>query len=353
MINGRLLDSLVDTGSKTVRLLHISDLHLGKYRSINQLDHERKLLCLHDDDALGALREVIEELQGYIDGILVTGDIAVTGTSADLGIAFELVTPPRGHRRVMPLLGGRERRRSIFGTLSKPIILLPGNHDRFCNISGWPGNRFYDVFSLFWREGAGGVQIDFIPHNSPVLAVICADFSLRSVFHCIFSIRGFWLSLVHILRNLPKPNRWLNMVFEVVGWHWGQGRVYNKVLRILRDKTSQVHSEHPDCGIIWAIHFSPRSGINPNLLLVNSQKLVREAEKLGVKYILCGHLHRSETYLSDYDVTVQCTGTATCLGGDAETVIHLREITVEDGDIKIRSRPFDYIKRLNSYHPRT
>jgi len=60
---------------RSVRILHLSDLHLGKHRWYDQLDPQHKILSLYDLDALQALVEVVNDLLNHVDAILISGDI--------------------------------------------------------------------------------------------------------------------------------------------------------------------------------------------------------------------------------------------------------------------------------------
>ncbi|MEW6378341.1 MAG: metallophosphoesterase [bacterium] len=291
----------------TLRVLHISDLHLaGTYRAWYEALHKNtKSLSVHNIDALNALTEIIYNWRDHLDAILITGDIAVTGLKSDLQCAQEFLESP-------PLKA-----------FDKPIILVPGNHDRYRNILGFPGNRFYSYLISYWNAGEGGVQCSLLPNeNTPMLAIICCDFSLNNT------------SDSNTLRGI-----------------WGQGRVYKERLQNLVQHTKNTLKLYPSCAVIWMVHFAPKLEdyfsslkFKKHLKLINSEKLIEQAEKAGVRYIFCGHTHLSKEYqIIESSVWVICAGTSTCTGQDEDTKIHLREIHIESGKvIKIRSRQLTY-----------
>lgn len=305
------------------RVLHLSDLHLsginsGRYRTFIR---PTKLLSIYNDRALEAIAEFVYMLRGELDAILISGDIAATGAESDLGRAIEFFNTPANSFSERPWLN--YKRKPTIQTYTKPIIILPGNHDRYRNISGWPGNLFYSYFSSYWTVGVGGIQRCLLPNNElPVLAIICSDFSLDKIKH--------------------SSMRWK-------GGHWGQGKVYRNRLNELIEQTKRVANSHPSCAIIWMLHFAPKFEDHHSLMeqmkLIDSDLLTEEAEKTGVRYIFCGHTHLNRKYrIRDSNgIWILCAGTSTCIGSNNETTIHLRDIEIEDGKVvQIRSRDFIY-----------
>jgi DNA repair exonuclease SbcCD nuclease subunit len=315
----------------SVKILHISDLHLGSNRPyFNLIDSEQQFLPIYNEDAFRALAETINELQEYIDGILLTGDISVTGSRTDLNIAISAILSQteKGASRPSAMLSRGGSAINLTGS-TKPIFILPGNHDRHCGIAGFPGALFYDFFSSHWHAGTGGVQSYLIPDDeSPILAIVCADFSLKKIGDC-----------------------------STLGGHWGQGKVYPEILQKLREETLQVRSDYTNCGVIWAIHFAPAyekyNVLNREMTLIEAQSLLQEADRLGIGYILCGHTHKAASYAdSPTNVHIQCAGTAACVGQKNETVIHLRDIIVENGIVtQMRSRAIPYDDQFKVFLP--
>jgi 3',5'-cyclic AMP phosphodiesterase CpdA len=263
---------------------------------------------VYDRDAFSALAEIVSEWRDNLDAILVSGDISATGCNKDLSHSRDSTTPYQfrinepwvSHKRI-PTLQPNE--------FNKPIILVPGNHDRYANVSGWPGKRFDAYFSSFWKAGVGGVQASFLPdEKAPVLAIICADFSLE------------------------KP--WHSSRFRA-GGHWGQGKVYSDRLDSLVRETRRVSESFSGCAIVWMIHFAPKfedhKDFDDTLLLLRSDSLIQEAERYRIRYIFCGHTHEHADYppSGSHTITVHCAGSSACLEPNRQTSMHLRFVEVE------------------------
>lgn len=293
-----------------IRLLHLSDLHLaGKYRAFyEKLEKLNIPLSVHHPDVLSAVSEIIYNWRDEFDGVLITGDISTTGFKDDLQIAIDWLNE-KTNLTLTP------------DGFAKPIILVPGNHDRYANLAGFPGTKFDQYFSSYWSAGFGGIQTFFVPDRvSPLLSIVSADFSLKHIYDssCPFG-------------------------------HYGQGKVYRDRLLSLVNETKGITKYYPNCGIVWMIHFAPEfekhHQLDRKMLLLKSDDLIEAAKNIGIRYIFCGHTHQSSDYLtlSNRGVTIHCAGTSTCLGDDHNTTIHIRLIEL-DGPriIHVMSRSFLY-----------
>lgn len=271
---------------------------------------------LHDDSVLQRVAEFASR-QHPLDGILISGDLAQSGLSEDLGLAADFVyLPPRrsapewmavGPKRVWPTLQAS----------AKPIALAPGNHDRFDGpLSGKPGDENFDrFFERHWKAGVGGVQKYAFPDEEhPHLVVLCADFSLAH-----------------------KDDA------TVTYGHWGQGKVYNTPnyprLQELVDETEKVQ-ERNCSAIVWMTHFAPEfekvdelPDLKDSLRLIDARELVQKAHKLGIRHILCGHTH---ILAGDYgspsksSVRIYCVGSSAILSPKEEPPsMRLLEFCVE------------------------
>jgi len=291
----------------TVRLLHLSDLHLaGFYRAFYESLGNIFPLTVYNPDTLLALSEIIYIWREDLDAILISGDIAVAGDDDNLLNAI---------RKLSASIKQAE--------FNKPIILVPGNHDRYRNFwSGTPAGRNFDRhFSSSWPVGIQGIYSCFLPNKvSPILAIICADFSLKQI------------------RDS-----------SCIGGHWGQGKVYKDKLQSLKDETEGIAKSYPDCGIIWMLHFAPKfenvhHGFDPRMFLLDVDDLIEAAKNGGVKYIFCGHTHQYADYVIAVNsgVQIHCAGTSTCLGNDQDTTIHLRLIEL-DGPNVVQVKSLTYL----------
>src|SRR5690349_5378146 len=103
----------------TIRLLHISDLHISKFLNIRQITKGDRsevkdglthftIAPAHSPGTLARFISFVRRRRATLDGIIITGDIATTGRDFDLHKAFSVV-----HNRLEP-----------FGI---DIALLPGN----------------------------------------------------------------------------------------------------------------------------------------------------------------------------------------------------------------------------------
>jgi len=307
-----------------LRVLHLSDLHLsGKlktyYRSI---DKNSGYLSVYNTRALKALAAFVYNWQDRLEAILISGDIAVTGIDSDLKRALQFFCSS-----TEPTLQN----------FTKPIIIVPGNHDRYDQYSkssklalsallGQPGGKLFDkYFSSYWGAGKSGVQFYKLPsEDSPILTVICSDFSLE--------------------KSSDSTVRF---------GHYGQGKVYQEKLQNLVRCTENMVKNHSSSAIIWMVHFAPKFedhyDLGIRMRLLDSEKLIKEAEKAGVKYIFCGHTHNHREYQIG-KLQIHCAGTSTCVRNNNDTTIHLRYIDIQNGKVvKIRSRKFTYDPNEQSF----
>ena len=305
----------------TIYLLHLSDLHLaGIFRAFyKRLGHLS--LSVYDPDALTAVSEIMYNWRNFIDGILISGDIATTGSNNDLQSALDIFSTPDNFIPGQNWLSDKRKPTLKPEGFNKPIILVPGNHDRYANLSGFPGKKYYQYFYSYWPVGIGGVQSCFLPNEKvPILAIVCADFSLNDIGDC-----------------------------SCFGGHFGQGRVYKDRLQKLVQETQRIAKSYPECGIIWMLHFAPKfekkRHLRDQLILLDSDDLIEAAEKLGVNYFFCGHTHQYLDYSATVhgSVKIHCAGTSTCLENDLKTTIHLRLIVIENGKvIQVKSKTYCY-----------
>ena len=79
-----------------LQVLHLSDLHLAGNRAYYERwrDYTNNFLSVYDPDALEAIGEIVYRWGNDLDAILISGDIAVTGTEKDINRATEFFTTP-------------------------------------------------------------------------------------------------------------------------------------------------------------------------------------------------------------------------------------------------------------------
>lgn len=308
-----------------INLLHISDLHLMERRGFHH--HLRSVQATQPEWLSpycdrNILRQCVREayaIRDRLHAVVITGDLAHSGAEADLKNARRFIFSENSSS-ALPIHLGPHEIESSFASLQKPIIFLPGNHDRYCwknkkklELDVAPSRHFDTIFD--WTP-----SIDYLPNpENPELAIITADFSLNSTDDAFHRIQKQLAAL-------------------------GQGRVYQDRLDSLVQMTEEAKSR--SVAVIWAIHFPPEyphqdiKGSFLELLEVDSQlekrpQLARTATAAGVKFILCGHRHRLTSYqpYSDTSVTVKCTGTACCVGKDDHTAVNLLGVQVQNGSV--------------------
>lgn len=295
----------------SVRILHASDLHIAQQPNIVSLADRftpgtlkdavsrRMLASSYNPAILTRLTGFVEKqiARNSLDAILLTGDIATTGTQADLKKAYEFVNEPATRDS---MLDGLAR----LGAVRIPLLLLPGNHDRYQRFYKPGGTLFDSVFGSRWN----GPVMSFDPLTKPGLkvTVIAADFTLSSEARC----RG------------------------KLGW-LGQGRVEGPILDQLENKTKQLPVADRQC-VIWAIHFPPvYPGLSPLLELLDGDILVLRANRCGVRAILSGHTHEAIRYRRPgMNFDVFCAGTASQAFAPEGNHFQIIEIT-SDGSTNV------------------
>src|SRR6266480_922263 len=125
----------------TFRLLHISDLHFSaRPNAVNPLTslggvrpadlglwrHFPRHIILFGPSSYSSplathLALYIDSIQDAVDAIIVTGDLATTGSEVDLSTAKAFFF---ADTRIPPVA-------RVKLNLRIPVIFLPGNHDRF------------------------------------------------------------------------------------------------------------------------------------------------------------------------------------------------------------------------------
>lgn len=306
------------------QFLHLSDLHItyNKHYSFSQFN----------SSALEAVARHAFKYRNSLDAILVSGDIADFGLQEDLQKAFDFFSLPSTTSSPTPWLYGSIKKRPTLQACSKPIVLLPGNHDRYndCLLRKPKSNKFEDVFSSYWPVNDKVYGLPLPDDVSPRLLVVCADFSLARV------------------RDAT-----------VLGGHWGQGKIYKKRLTLLSKKTKDLQSEYRSIPVIWMIHFAPKfkefkNSFDEKLSLINEDKLIEKAEKLGVERIFCGHTHEEGKYTTGNSgkVDLYSAGTSSCTKPKDETGIYIRRLIIDGNRIVgVKTLPLHFDPDDNSFKP--
>jgi 3',5'-cyclic AMP phosphodiesterase CpdA len=311
-----------------LNLLHLSDLHLAIEAGRNPLGPDaprietlsralglnNRVFGTYNKDIARAAADFTFKYHKQFDAIIITGDIATTGVVEDLRVAETFVDGPaiRGvsaHEN-MPTIAASEL----------PIFLIPGNHDRYDTVYGGPGGKKFDqVFKKYWPPGKRVHYVTFEGAEDR-LAVVGADFSLRSSFSA----------------SPPGPLGWL-----------GQGKVDRKILRSLVETTQGIQRQFPRIGIIWSIHFPPRApGVSNTLRLIGAEFLIESAKKCNISHIISGHIHSDLSYslgTRSFPLTVHCAHSVCSASDDDENGFQILEISVRGpGKVSVNPRRYRY-----------
>lgn len=267
------------------RLLHASDLHLGRggFTSLiakagwsHRLQNGWPLIS-HNPSAVGAFARFAFANRHSFDALVITGDLATTGNAWDLRAAYRLCSAAPAHQGVY-LTSAGEPTLSHWARAGH-LDILPGNHDRYrsrANLCRPGGVTFDAIFNppqgrVFWSAGQGVAPGIAIRRGNAVVHVVKADFALH---------RG----------DNGRRHYWLP------GW-LGQGRVYRAVLDRLVATTDQIRIQIRQSGWIpitlWAIHFDP-SSTDATLQLLDWKLFADAADAVPVGAVLCGHTHETK-----------------------------------------------------------
>jgi len=278
------------------RLLHVSDLHVAQTpERLGFLAAFRpgfKLSVLgsvsgvssHNRQMLQGLARLAHREAGSLDGVVVTGDIATTGSWPDLGAADDFLHTAHAPSKPFHTPLGEPTLNNARGV---NVYFIPGNHDRYQGQRLFPANTAFDLkFQNTWKGGQSACEVDVLRKGGVALGLIGADLSLRDA--------------AHVMPHNP---------FQI----WGAGRVYPDVVTELERLTNGLRKEYGEAvAVVWLVHFPPKfRKQSPGLDLIDEDELVRAADFCGVKVILAGHTHSECRYTPGSLTEVLCAGTAT------------------------------------------
>jgi 3',5'-cyclic AMP phosphodiesterase CpdA len=229
-----------------------------------------------------------------VDGIIVSGDLATTGMTADIGVA-------RAYVDDAPLSGFRsESRKPTLKSARRPIYLVPGNHDRYANNFATTNSKTFDLtFGNYLHNFNGYIGYWVRRKAAKYLGFVFADFTLRS---------------------RSDANTRLGA--------WGQGRVYEDVFDNLKSQTFTLKEKYEGIVICWILHFAPFD-CGPELELIDWQQIARAASALGVRTTLCGHTH-IQAKIEAFNHTIYCAGSAGCADSEDSSTAHILRFEIED-----------------------
>jgi Icc-related predicted phosphoesterase len=244
--------------------------------------------------ALSALSEFIHARQGAYDGIIISGDVATSGSAIDHNIAFDYLDK-------QPTKDWRHGNSPVLCRGETPVVLCPGNHDNYsdANPAPMPMN-----FMLKFGKFMPGFGLDRVGHH--------IFFEEQNVVALIFADFGF--------QGRADANGPLHL--------WGGGKVHQSVLNKLVGKTRKFMAD-PKLrdfrkSVIWMVHFAPYECKSSSLELTGREQVIEAAKRFGVKNIVCGHTHESSVF-DEGEVKVYCSGAATSV----ECTNELHELTFD------------------------
>ncbi len=308
----------------SINILHISDLHISsmpmrkEILDINNFHDginayyrfkNKQMAASQDPRIMEALASFTFERKSFLDCILVTGDIATEGKLDDLKEAHRFITD-----KSKPNSFRTDKGYPTLNISSKlPILLLPGNHDRYIpkgRLWSPGGNVFSKVFQKFWKDDVVTYTIN---KKNYIFSVVAADFSLRDSKHS-----------------------------TVLGGKLSQGYVYEDILEKIEKKTVTIRKKakkkKKKCVVTWAVHFPPYfpyklTDLRLLMKLTKEGLLTSSAKKHNVKLIMAGHSHKHKFYFDKTNaVMIACAGTATQFYSENEdNSNHCHVIRVEFG----------------------
>jgi 3',5'-cyclic AMP phosphodiesterase CpdA len=243
--------------------------------------------------------EITEEGDGKLDAVVITGDLATTGSTDDVEMVSKFLratfNPRHPHR-------SRESdyRGATLSAVRVPVLCLPGNHDRFVPTH----ERYMEIFPIFFKPG--GTEFD----------LLVADYS-QGVVHSIELTdelsHGRRLRVVVLAADLTLGH--FDDHTRLFGW-LAQGKAHVHVCRRLVAMTERLREQKKEdevlC-VLWAIHFPPDfPGVHDHSRLISERKLIKAANRAGVHAVLAGHTHQQLTYHNpSMSFKVFCCGTTT------------------------------------------
>jgi 3',5'-cyclic AMP phosphodiesterase CpdA len=306
------------------RLLHGSDLHCARVSrqiGLPDLSHAWATgaggslapVSSHNDIYTDAFAAFAHANRNGFDVIVLTGDLATTGDSGDLRAAHRFVIAPA----VNGYLSGANR--PTLQAAGKPVVLLPGNHDRFRAFHLPGGTAFDAAFGASWHARQSAQILWVKQREMATLVLIGVDFSLRR-------------------SDVGGPFQG----FPLLGF-LGQGRAYPRRIQALQQATQTARTQYPGCTVLWVLHFEPDAA-NGNLALLDDQNLaaaLRQDE--GIAAILCGHTHVSNPVKVFAGTPVYVCGTTTQHASVHGNGFHVLEVNMQVGTTtQITCRPYRY-----------
>jgi predicted phosphodiesterase len=248
-----------------------------------------------------------------VDGIIISGDLATTGTGVDLSVARAFVDESSAGgfttEGALPTLQASRR----------PIYVMAGNHDRYANNFATTNSRTFDLaFQDYLRNYNGFVGHWVRKKREQHFGFVFADFTLRTRMDGNGKLGAF-----------------------------GQGRVYDDILDELRSRTFRLRADYPEIVLNWMVHFAPYD-CGSSLELIDWDKIVDAATAAGVVSTICGHTH-SQRKIQAPGHVIYCAGSSGCADSEHNSTVHILRYSVEAGQVSARRENFKWNSRALSF----
>jgi Calcineurin-like phosphoesterase len=244
--------------------------------------------------------------------IVASGDLATSGRSEDLRVAYNFF---EGSPRSSEMFFVTSNATPTIARATLPVLLIPGNHDRFKDAWGAAGGtEFDDIFQSHWPDPVARVRRRVLedPSTGLKLGLVGADLCL-------------WKN------DDARPPSAIN--------RFGQGKAHKQVVSAMKTETQALRASYPGVGVAWVIHF-PRCATdaeNPLLELLDRVAVLDAARNENIRLILAGHIH-VPALVQDGNISVSCAGSAAAYLCPHGYWIHKLEIEVTDSIASLTDR---------------
>lgn len=309
-----------DLPSRTVRILHISDIHLtnfcvsdrheavnaGKLRQFLQRLQDpvrervkKSLLITSDLNVTMRLARWIVENTASFDMAVISGDLADSGSNDEMDLAREFVGKkkttinPASPSQTIP--GSGRQANPTIATLSEhdiPIVLFPGNHDHFASKFARFQNR--SSKTMWYRDTARRFEVPPSGSGGRVVEYRFArdrDGNICPTKDGVSPSDSFAILTIDFAIG-KSMGRWPSSPAGFVG----QGRVRKADLVEVVDRTVRTQKTMP---VLWATHFSPEplqlephKNVRKSLRLIGSEHFELAAKELKIPLVFAGHTHQ-------------------------------------------------------------
>lgn len=266
---------------RQVSLLHLSDIHEGKFFALQNLTVPERLI----------IRNLCHRL-GNIDFVVISGDISSENSEADYRDAHRLLSSLKEN----------------LGLPASRFVFVPGNHDRnWDRTDPFTFSQFLHFIQDFYRE-------DGFPSIGRYPDLDLQDYSNpQSVFDNLFSIAIFpeQKSLVVGFNSInPKdtrPNhdvRCRSLEKDSICGLISGGEISSEQIANVQNELDELYQCHPEVKNYTKIAVFHHNVFEPPHIyemdwrptLINEGNVLAFLTKYGFRFILHGHLHYAENY---------------------------------------------------------